>query len=112
MDEARLSPQERRILAEIEHGLGEDQHLARRLRAGRPGLGTRRLATGPVAALLGVAAVTLFVTAVATEAPALIWAFAAVWVLTLVCVLQLLIRWSHRHLSGNERPRPDQEDAP
>ncbi|MER8047740.1 hypothetical protein [Streptomyces sp. NPDC094032] len=123
MDEARLSPRERRILEEIEQGLGTDRSLARGLRTGhparwhrhpRPGLhhpGLRfRRPGGRVTALLGVAALALFVAAVATESPALIWAFAAVWVVTLVSVLRLLLGWSRRHLTGAERPRPDEPE--
>ncbi|MEU6932433.1 DUF3040 domain-containing protein [Streptomyces sp. NPDC046385] len=112
MDEARLSPRERRILEEIEQSLGADRSLARGLRtghAGRHGLRLRRPG-GRATALLGAVALTLFVTAVATESPALIWAFAAVWVVTLVCLLRLLLDWSHRHLTGAERPRPDEPD--
>ncbi|BAU81278.1 hypothetical protein SLA_0323 [Streptomyces laurentii] len=46
--------------------------------------------------------------AVATGTPGLVWAFVAVWVLTLVFLTRLLLRWSRRHLTGDERPRPDQ----
>ncbi|MEV7282353.1 DUF3040 domain-containing protein [Streptomyces sp. NPDC093111] len=109
MDEARLSPRERRILEEIEQGLGTDRSFARGLRAGHPGPRLRRPG-GRATALLGAVALTLFVTAVATESPPLIWAFAAVWVVTLVCLLRLLLDWSRRHLTGAERPRPDEPD--
>ncbi|MFC8508677.1 DUF3040 domain-containing protein [Streptomyces sp. NPDC057411] len=107
MDEARLSPRERRILAEIERDLGQDRALARGLRTGR---WVRRV-EGPATAVLGIVAIILFVLAVATEAPALIWAFAAVWVVTLVCLLRLLMGWSRRHLTGRERPRPDEPEV-
>ena len=113
MGEARLSARERRILAEIEEDLGADTGFARALGSGRARrrsrFGSGRLA-GPGAALLGPLALVLFVTAVVTEVPALIWSFAAVWVLTLLCFLRLLLRWSHRHLTGDERPRPDEDD--
>ncbi|GAA2770871.1 DUF3040 domain-containing protein [Streptomyces showdoensis] len=111
MDEARLSPRERRILAEIEQGLGADRSLARGLRSGRPRHRPRiRLLGGRATLLLGAVALGLFVAAVATESPPLIWAFAVVWVVTLVCGLRLLLRWSRRHLTGAERPRPDEPD--
>ncbi|MEU6977706.1 MULTISPECIES: DUF3040 domain-containing protein [unclassified Streptomyces] len=109
MEEAGLSPRERRILEEIEQGLGADRPLARGLRSGRPGPRFRRPG-GRVTALLGAVTLTLFVTAVATESPPLIWAFAAVWVVTLVCLLRLLLVWSRRHLTGAERPRPDEPE--
>ncbi|MFG3346123.1 DUF3040 domain-containing protein [Streptomyces sp. NPDC048018] len=124
MDGAQLSPRERRILEQIEHDLDEDAALARtfstghrpRRRASPAGsrahriLGSGRLA-GPAAAVLGPVAVVLFVIAVVTESAALIWAFAVVWVLTLICLMRLVLRWSHRHLSGDERPRPDDGDV-
>ncbi|WMX48382.1 hypothetical protein RGF97_31235 [Streptomyces roseicoloratus] len=55
-------------------------------------------------------ALLLLVSAVATESPALIWSFAVVWVLILVCLLRLLVRWSRRHLTGDERLRPADDD--
>ncbi|MFD7321616.1 hypothetical protein ACFV9D_11115 [Streptomyces sp. NPDC059875] len=113
MDEARLSQRERRILAEIEDALSEDEALERGLRTmrrGRRGGRRRQGRRGERAgggrsavvgvALLGVVTLGLLALAVATGNPALIWAFAAVWVLTLWCLLRLVIRWS-RHL----RPR-------
>ncbi|MFF0433903.1 DUF3040 domain-containing protein [Streptomyces sp. NPDC004327] len=109
---AGLSPRERRILDEIAHDLGADASLARSL----GGRGTRirfrggRL-TGPAAVFLGSLALALFVAAVASGSPVLIWVFAAVWALTLVCLLRLLLRWSRRHLTGDERPRPDADDS-
>ncbi|MGW0121811.1 DUF3040 domain-containing protein [Streptomyces sp. NPDC003327] len=106
MDEARLSARERRVLAEIEEQLERDETLARRLRSmrggrrpfGGPGSGSRR--SGLYVAALGATALTLLVLAVSTEAPALIWAFAGVWVLTLVALLNLVVRWSRRRSSG------------
>ncbi|MET9436431.1 DUF3040 domain-containing protein [Streptomyces sp. NPDC006551] len=106
MEEARLSQRERRILAEIERELREDAPLERRLRTMRRGAGLpalsahgrrerrrdRRAALGT--ALSGLLALSLLVSAVATGAPVLIWAFAAVWVVTLVCLLRLVIHWS------------------
>ncbi|MCX2181364.1 DUF3040 domain-containing protein [Streptomyces sp. SKN60] len=114
MGGAQLSPRERRILAEIEEDLAADSGFARALGAGRTRLrarlGSGRFA-GPAVALLGPMAMVLLVVAVANGATALVWAFAAVWVLTLLCLLRLLVRWSRRHLRGDERPRPDERDV-
>ncbi|MFD7976426.1 DUF3040 domain-containing protein [Streptomyces sp. NPDC059071] len=114
MDGAKLSPRERRILAEIEEDLRADTGLARALGAARPRR-RFRLVSGSLtawgAALLAPLAVVLLVTAIATEAPALIWSFAVVWVLTLTCLMRLLLQWSRRHLTGDERPRPDGDDG-
>ncbi|MFE5910079.1 DUF3040 domain-containing protein [Streptomyces wedmorensis] len=103
MDEARLSARERRVLAEIEEQLDHDEPLARRLRTMRPGptlrlpsLTGRHRVRALGVAVLAAATLTLLVLAVATEAPVLIWLFAAVWVLTLVSVLSLVVRWSRR----------------
>ncbi|MFB7512630.1 DUF3040 domain-containing protein [Streptomyces sp. NPDC056144] len=105
MDEARLSPRERRVLAEIEEQLQEqDEPLARRLGAMKRGprfavpsmADTRRRLPGLGVTALGLTTLALLVLAVATGAPALIWAFAAVWVLTLIGLLLLVVRWSRR----------------
>ncbi|GGU98286.1 hypothetical protein GCM10010275_40950 [Streptomyces litmocidini] len=104
MDEARLSAHERRVLAEIEEQLDQDASLARRLRTMRrtPRLpapsftGARRHLPALGVVALGVMTLTLFVLAVDTEVPALIWAFASVWVLTLVTALLLGLRWAKR----------------
>ncbi|MEU2234899.1 DUF3040 domain-containing protein [Streptomyces vietnamensis] len=105
MDEARLSAHERRVLAEIEEQLNQEEaSLARSLRTMRR---TPRLPVPSIArarrhlpslgvAALGATTLVLLVLAVATEAPALIWAFAAVWVLTLVTLLTLVVRWARR----------------
>ncbi|MFJ8660143.1 DUF3040 domain-containing protein [Streptomyces sp. NPDC093795] len=107
MDEARLSERERRILAEIEQRLEEDQPLARGLRTMRRGPlrradGGRRGPTVLGLCALGAATLVLLVLAVATEAPILIWAFAATWVLTLVTLLRLVVRWTRR-MAGTPR---------
>ncbi|MFG2330820.1 DUF3040 domain-containing protein [Streptomyces sp. NPDC048604] len=102
-DDARLSEKERRILDEIEHALRDDEPLERSLstmrRHGRPGLAGFGVSVTAVV-LLGATTLTLLVLAVATEAPVLVWAFAATWVLTLVCLLRLVMRraraWSRR----------------
>lgn len=105
MDEARLSRQEQRILAEIEQALSEDVALERGLRTmrrKRPGVrppGRRpgaRHTLALVVCLLGALTFGLLVLAVATGEPALIWAFAAAWVLTLTGLLRLALRWSQR----------------
>ncbi|MFD3727534.1 DUF3040 domain-containing protein [Streptomyces sp. NPDC058671] len=109
MDEARLSERERRILAEIEQQLEQDRPLARRLhtkRRGPPravGAGRGRPAVLALGAL-GALTLALLVLAVATEAPLLIWAFAAAWVLTLVTLMRLVVRWSRRRTSTPGAP--------
>ncbi|MCX5394883.1 DUF3040 domain-containing protein [Streptomyces sp. NPDC006482] len=114
MEEVRLSARERRALAEIEEQLDRDEPLAERLRTMRngPGLSAPSLSGGrrrlPVlgVAVLGVMALALLVLAVATEVPALIWAFAAVWVLTLVGLLGLVVRWSRRRARNGPAREP------
>lgn len=102
MDGPELSEQEQRILRDIEEDLRVDQVLDRRLRTLHRGI--RPWASpgdwyrhghglGLCTALLGMACAVLFVRAAATSSPALIWVFAAVWVVTLVCLLRLVIRW-------------------
>ncbi|WP_411108991.1 DUF3040 domain-containing protein [Streptomyces sp. c-19] len=112
MEEARLSERERRILAEIEEQLDQDEPLAHRLRAmrrgprlpRRPASTARRRMTALGVAALGALSLTLLVLAVATEAPPLIWAFAATWVLTLVILLRLVVRWSKRMADSRRTP--------
>ncbi|MFI8766584.1 DUF3040 domain-containing protein [Streptomyces sp. NPDC053792] len=104
MDEARLSEHERRVLAEIEEQLDRDESLARRLRTMRraphlsvPSIaGARRHLPVLGVVVLGASTLALLVLAVATETPVLIWAFAAMWVLTLVTTLILVVRWTRR----------------
>ncbi|WP_406864595.1 DUF3040 domain-containing protein [Streptomyces sp. HUAS MG47] len=119
-DDARLSERERRILDEIEGALRADEPLERSLSTMRrhqraPGVTGLGVSTAGVA-FLGALTAALLVVAVATEAPALIWAFAAAWVLTLVCLLRLLIRWAGRFSrrgagaddrGDGDRDRPD-----
>ncbi|MEU9034468.1 DUF3040 domain-containing protein [Streptomyces sp. NPDC048352] len=95
MDGPGLSDHERMILNDIEGDLRSDVRLDRRLRTlrrgvppwtgawSRPGLGT---------GLLALVCACLFVRAVATGAPGVLWLFAAVWVVTAVCVLRLACR--------------------
>ncbi|MGW6566741.1 DUF3040 domain-containing protein [Streptomyces sp. NPDC054975] len=104
MGEARLSQRERRILAEIEQQLSEDVSLERGLRTMRrkrargpvPGSPGRRHAPALVVSALGLLTLGLLVLAVSTGEPALIWAFAVAWVLTLSGLLRLVIGWSRR----------------
>ncbi|MFD3944341.1 hypothetical protein [Streptomyces sp. NPDC058579] len=117
MEEARLSQRERRILAEMERDLRADvspEEGAREdgaredgarddvspERGPRPG---HRHGLTVVVVLLGVLTLGLLVLAVASGEPALIWAFAGMWVLTLTCLLKLVIRWS-RHLKPKSWP--------
>ncbi|MEU4347964.1 hypothetical protein [Streptomyces sp. NPDC023838] len=116
MDGMGLSPQERLLLTEIEQELSQDGVLERRLRTMRRGFGPRlnlRAWTGGhrpalVAWLLCAASMGLFVPAVASSSTGLIWAFAAVWVLTLICVIRLVCRWCSRMASTHS---DRQEDA-
>ncbi|MFE5795993.1 DUF3040 domain-containing protein [Streptomyces sp. NPDC056503] len=102
MDEARLSAHERRVLAEIERDLSADERLARHMAGRRPALRPPRSTGrgGLGAAALGAATLALLVLAVVTSTPALIWAFAAVWVVTLLLLLRLVVRWTRRHVHG------------
>ncbi|MEX0168298.1 DUF3040 domain-containing protein [Streptomyces sp. LMG1-1-1.1] len=106
MDEARLSAREQRVLAEIEEQLDRDEPLARHLRTMRRGPRLRlpsRSGDHHRLPALGALTLTLLVLAVATEAPLLIWLFAASWVLTLVALLSLVIRWSRRRATTSHR---------
>ncbi|MCJ0868617.1 hypothetical protein [Streptomyces sp. AP-93] len=115
MDGPELSQQELKILGDIEQDLRADQLLDRRLRTLRRGIRPwavprdwhRPRGLGLYTALLGVACAALFVRAVATSAPALIWAFAAVWVLTVVCLLLLAIRWCRTATAAAARREND-----
>ncbi|MEU2546806.1 DUF3040 domain-containing protein [Streptomyces roseolus] len=102
MDEARLSPHERRVLAEIEADLNADARLVRRMAGRPPGPRPPRIRgrRGRGAALLAVVTLTLLVLAAATSAPALIWAFAAAWAATLVLLLRAVVRWTRRRAVG------------
>ncbi|MEV7675413.1 hypothetical protein [Streptomyces sp. NPDC088752] len=111
MGEVRLSERERRVLAEMEELLDRDAPLARRLRTMRtrsrllpslssPAAGMRRRLPALGMAFLAVAALVLLVLAVATGAPALLWAFAAVWILTLLTVLGVFVHWARRRARG------------
>ncbi|MFH9742527.1 DUF3040 domain-containing protein [Streptomyces roseolus] len=102
MDEARLSPHEQRVLAEIEADLNADARLARSMAGHPPGPRPPRVKgrRGAGTALLAIVTLTLLVLAAATSAPALIWAFAAAWVATLVLLLRVVVRWTRRRAAG------------
>jgi hypothetical protein len=94
----RLSDDERRILAEMERALRRDRRFHRRLRPLRWSRGLSRLAgctprPWAVALLLAVS-VGLMVAGIITSAPAVIWAFAALWPPTLYAAFRLLCRWT------------------
>ncbi|MDH2390241.1 DUF3040 domain-containing protein [Streptomyces sp. HNM0663] len=112
MDGTGFTDRERRILDEIETGLREDALLDRQLRTMgqtsaplnqlRSALHRRRLAVAGWT--LAAVSLVLLVFAVQTSAPALIWAFAAAYTLTLLCVLRGVILWSRR-ISARARAR-------
>jgi hypothetical protein len=96
----RLPDHEQRILDEIERALRRDRRLDRRLRTLRPRRRpdlTRVAAYRPrlrtVVALLALS-VALMVAGIVTSEPGVIWAFAAVWPVTLFAVFRLLCRWA------------------
>ncbi|MYS06421.1 DUF3040 domain-containing protein [Streptomyces sp. SID6041] len=99
----KLTQQERKILEGIEQGLRSDASLSRRLRSlghtgagpGRPD-GTRgaalRQRLGLITGVLGLACLALFVLAALSSSSGPLWLFAAVWVVTAVCLMRLLLR--------------------
>lgn len=100
MTTSRLPEHEQQILDELEHALRQDRRLDRKLRTLRrhPGPDLRRVASysprpGTVA-VLGAASVGLMVAGIVTSEPAVIWAFAGVWPVTLYSAFRLLCRWS------------------
>ncbi|MEV7420032.1 DUF3040 domain-containing protein [Streptomyces sp. NPDC089919] len=116
MEESDFSQRERMILAEIEEDLrcGDallDRRMSRMRRGVRPWAApwqaVRHHRLGTTALLLAGASLALFVLAVSVPRPALIWAFALAWALTLTCVLRLVIGWCRRWsgvLARRERP--------
>ncbi|MEU8518768.1 DUF3040 domain-containing protein [Streptomyces sp. NPDC048577] len=115
MDGPRLSPRERRVLAEMEEDLRKNvlardprkPHRGRRLPVPRA-RGERRRPSGVVLAVLATAALVLLILGIVTERAGFIWAFTAVWVLTLIWLLRLVIHWTRRlqeRRSGAEGPR-------
>lgn len=115
MTTGRLPHHEQRVLEQIEAALRRDRRLDRRLR-------TLRLRRGPNLApiagyqpragtvgILLTVSVTLMVIGIRTSDPGVIWAFAALWPLTLYGVFRLLCRWSEPW--GARYPRQDARSA-
>jgi hypothetical protein len=100
MSASRLPDHEQRVLDEIERALRRDRRLDRRLRKLRPRrrpVLSRMVSYRPPAwavALLLVVSIGLMVTGIRTSEPGVIWAFAAVWPLTLFSAFRLLCRWT------------------
>ncbi|CAL9290086.1 MULTISPECIES: DUF3040 domain-containing protein [Streptomyces] len=103
MSIGRLPENEQRILDEMERALRRDRRLDRRLRtlrlSRRPDpagvlarLGSYRPRGRTVLVLLAVS-VALMVAGMVTSEPGVIWAFAALWPLTLFAVFRLMCRW-------------------
>ncbi|MFI0202793.1 MULTISPECIES: DUF3040 domain-containing protein [Streptomyces] len=91
MDGAGLSDREQRALSAIEAELKGDRSLDRILRS------TSHRRHRIVAAwLLGAVAAALFVAASVTVSRLLIWAFAAVWTVTVILALPLAVQWLRR----------------
>jgi hypothetical protein len=97
-----LHDDERHILDEMERALRRDRRLDRRMRT----LGRRRRRRPVLArvagyrprpwtvALLLVVSVALMAAGIDTSEPAVIWAFAAVWPVTLYAAFRLLRKWT------------------
>src|SRR4051812_18571569 len=85
----------------VERALRRDRRLARRLhrlsrRSRGPGL-SRLVSCTPrpwAVALLLAVSVGLVVSGITTSEPGVIWAFAAVWPVTLYAAVRLLCRWT------------------
>ncbi|WP_338491640.1 hypothetical protein [Streptomyces sp. SJL17-4] len=114
----KLTHQERKILEGIEEGLRGDASLTRRLRSlGNTGAGTGsaggtwgavlRHRLGWFTTVLGIACVALFLLAVASTSSGPLWLFAAVWVVTAVCLMRLLLRAVARRRSAAARRTAD-----
>ncbi|MER5963355.1 hypothetical protein [Streptomyces sp. NPDC002057] len=98
MHEPKLTHQERKLLESIEEGLRGDETLDRELRSfghapARPGgrwstVLRRRL--GWCTAGLGAVCAALFVLAAVSSSAVPLWCFAAVWVVTAVCLIRLV----------------------
>ncbi|WP_445526049.1 DUF3040 domain-containing protein [Streptomyces cyslabdanicus] len=96
MSTGRLPDREQRILNEIERALSHDRRLVRRMRSGRRRPDLSRVASYAPRAwtvvLLATVSVALLTAGAVTAEPAVIWAFAAVWPVTLFSALRLLCR--------------------
>ncbi|MEU5595299.1 DUF3040 domain-containing protein [Streptomyces sp. NPDC020298] len=86
-DDVELTTHERLTLFGIEAELRRDRRLARRMSPSRP-----RVWLALAAALLMCASLTLGILGFRTSDPGLVWAFAAVWPLTLMAAFRLLCR--------------------
>ena len=91
MATSRLSDQEQRVLEEIERTLSRDRRLDRRLRTFTLPPRHPRVRT---AAALPAVSITLMVTGIVTSEPGVIWAFAAIWPVTLFMLFRQLCRWT------------------
>ena len=100
MATGRLPDHEQRILDAMEADLRRDRRLRRRLRTARikRRLNPARVAEYrprvPTVVLLLSLSVLLMVVGIRTSEPVAIWAFAALWPLTLFGVFRLLCRWT------------------
>ncbi|MGW5134368.1 DUF3040 domain-containing protein [Streptomyces sp. NPDC004135] len=103
MSIGRLPDHEQRILDEMERVLRRDRRLDRRMRTLRPSrrpdparvlarLASYRPRILTVAVLVAVST-GLMVAGMVTSQPAVIWAFAALWPLTLFAGFRLMCRW-------------------
>jgi hypothetical protein len=100
MDDVRLSLRERLILKDIEFALRRGRRFGGPLRSARHSIWL------PTAvALFTLASVFLMVEGIRTSDPAVIWAFSAVWPLTLFQAFRLLCRWSTPHGISVKEPR-------
>ncbi|WP_328751408.1 DUF3040 domain-containing protein [Streptomyces sp. NBC_00285] len=100
MATGRLPDHEQRILDEVERALRRDRRLDRRLRTlrlrRRPDL-SRVTHYRPHILTVGfllTVSITLLVTGIVTSRPPVIWAFSAVWPLTLFASFRLVCRWT------------------
>ncbi|MER7540805.1 hypothetical protein ABTX77_39495 [Streptomyces sp. NPDC097704] len=112
MNDPKLSRREQVLLDGIEEDLRSDESLGQRLRTlGRGGTrptragGLLRSRLGLWTMCLGVVCVALFIPAVAASSPRLLWLFAAVWVVTVVCLIRFLQSRHHRRASAWPRRR-------
>ncbi|MFE3855522.1 DUF3040 domain-containing protein [Streptomyces griseorubiginosus] len=102
MATGRLPDHEQRILDEVERALRRDRRLERRLRMHRlrrcPDLSrvTHYRPHVLTVGLLLTVSTTLLVLGIVTSRPAVVWAFAAVWPLTLFASFRLVCRWTER----------------
>ncbi|GHG26764.1 hypothetical protein [Streptomyces zaomyceticus] len=112
MHDPKLTHQERKLLEGIEEGLRGDRSLNRTLRTlGQPHAGSgagvgweesRRRRLGWCTTVLGGASVALFLLAATSSSSAPLWIFAAVWVVTVVC-LTTFLRFTVHHRRGRGR---------